>query len=103
MTTAQLQSRLPAVVKLHTADSGKLCRYPGRALGHLLNWITDTRPDGPATIVAAPQPGDEAHRAALWMQIDALVTWPPATLRWCASIPMIPQLRRGTPSAFQPA
>jgi anti-sigma regulatory factor (Ser/Thr protein kinase) len=72
MTTAQVQNCLPAVVTLHTVDPARLCRHPGRALGHFLSWIADTRPDGHATIVAAPQLGDDAHRAALWMQIDAL-------------------------------
>jgi anti-sigma regulatory factor (Ser/Thr protein kinase) len=73
-TMAQLHDRLPSLAGLHTADPGRLCRHPGRVLGHYLGWVADTCPDGPATIVAAPALGNDPHRAALWMHIDALAT-----------------------------
>jgi hypothetical protein len=45
-------------------------------LSHYRSWLADTSPDGrPATIVTAPDPGgDNPHRAALWMHIDAVTT-----------------------------
>jgi anti-sigma regulatory factor (Ser/Thr protein kinase) len=72
---AQLHNRLPTASGLHTTDVGGLYRHPGRVLGHYLGWLADTRPDGAATIVAAPQlDNDNPHRAALWMHVDALIT-----------------------------
>ncbi|MBV8541573.1 MAG: ATP-binding protein [Pseudonocardiales bacterium] len=78
-TTADgLRARLPAadLAGLHTADAGGLYRHPGRVLGRYRDWIADTSPDGgPVTIVAAPDlSGQDAHRAALWMHIDAVTT-----------------------------
>jgi anti-sigma regulatory factor (Ser/Thr protein kinase) len=74
-TAAQLQGRLPTLTGLHTADPGGLYRHPGRVLGHYLSWIGKTSPGEPATIVAAPELGeDDSHRAALWMHIEALTT-----------------------------
>ena len=43
-------------------------------LGHYLNWITKTSAGRPTTIVAAPDPGGDSYRTALWMHIDALTT-----------------------------
>jgi anti-sigma regulatory factor (Ser/Thr protein kinase) len=72
---AQLRNRLATTAGLHTTDVGGLYRYPGRVLGHYLDWIAGTSPNGAATIVAAPQlDNDNPHRAALWMQVDALTT-----------------------------
>lgn len=72
-TAARLRDRLPTLPGLHTIDSGSFYRHPGRVLGHYLSWTTDTSRGQPATIVAAPDPGgDNAHRAALWMHIEAL-------------------------------
>ena len=73
--TAQLHHRVPTMVGLHTTDVERLYRHPGRVLGHYLGWIADTSPDGAATIIAAARlDSDNAHRAALWMHIDALST-----------------------------
>jgi anti-sigma regulatory factor (Ser/Thr protein kinase) len=74
-TAAQLHNRLPTMAGLHTTDVGGLYRHPGRVLGHYLGWIANTSPNGAATIVATPQlDNDNPHRAALWMQVDALIT-----------------------------
>jgi anti-sigma regulatory factor (Ser/Thr protein kinase) len=72
----RLRAQLPTVDGLHSTDSGELYRYPGRVLGQYQDWIIDTSPDGgPVTIIAAPgQGGDDTHRRALWMQIDAVTT-----------------------------
>jgi anti-sigma regulatory factor (Ser/Thr protein kinase) len=75
-TADRLRARLPAVAGLHTTDPAELYRHPGRVLGRYRAWIGDTSPHGePVTIVAAPDPdGGNAHRAALWMHIDAVTT-----------------------------
>jgi anti-sigma regulatory factor (Ser/Thr protein kinase) len=75
-TAAALRVRLPTLAGLHTTDPGELYHHPGRVLGRYRSWITDTNPDGgPVTIVAAPgSGGDDTHRAALWMHIDAVTT-----------------------------
>jgi anti-sigma regulatory factor (Ser/Thr protein kinase) len=67
--------RLATVAGLHTTDPAELYRHPGRVLGRYRAWIGDTSPHGePVTIVAAPDPDGDNHRAALWMHIDALTT-----------------------------
>jgi anti-sigma regulatory factor (Ser/Thr protein kinase) len=72
---ARLRERLPTPAGLHTADPGSLYCHPGRVLSHYLSWIAETSRGKPATIVAAPDPGEnDLHRAALWMHIDALTT-----------------------------
>jgi anti-sigma regulatory factor (Ser/Thr protein kinase) len=76
-TATRLRARVPAehLPGLHTADSDELYRHPGRVLRHYREWIADRRPEGgPATIVAAPTPDGDAHRAALWMHIEAVTT-----------------------------
>lgn len=75
-TAAGLRARLPTVEGLHCIEPGGLYCRPGRVLGYYRAWIADTSPDGdPVTIVAAPDPGgDDRHRAALWMHIDAVTT-----------------------------
>jgi hypothetical protein len=75
-TAAGLRARLPTLTGLHTTDPGELYRHPGRVLSHYRAWIDDTSSDGrSAMIVAAPDPGgDDPHRAALWMHIDAITT-----------------------------
>jgi anti-sigma regulatory factor (Ser/Thr protein kinase) len=75
-TAAGLRARLPTQAGLHTTDPGELYRHPGRVLSHYRSWLAYTSPDGrPATIVTAPDPGgDNPHRAALWMHIDAVTT-----------------------------
>lgn len=75
-TAVGLRARLPTLTGLHTTDPGELYRRPGRVLHHYRAWIADTSPDGrSAMIVAAPDPsGDDPHRAALWMHIDAITT-----------------------------
>ncbi|MFZ0120351.1 MAG: ATP-binding protein [Pseudonocardiaceae bacterium] len=75
-TAERLRARLPAVTGLHTTDPAEVYRHPGRVLGHYRAWIGATSSHGePVTIVAAPdRDGDNAHRAALWMHIDAVTT-----------------------------
>jgi anti-sigma regulatory factor (Ser/Thr protein kinase) len=75
-TAAELRARLPTVTGLHTTDPCELYRHPGRVLSHYRAWIADTNSDGrSAMIVAAPDPGgDDPHRAALWMHIEAITT-----------------------------
>ncbi len=75
-TADRLRIRLSAVAGLHTTDPAELYRHPGRVLGRYRAWIGDMSPHGePVTIVAAPdRDGDNAHRAALWLQIDAVTT-----------------------------
>lgn len=75
-TAAELCARLPTVTGLHTTDPCELYRHPGRVLSHYRAWIADTSSDGrSAMIVAAPDPGgDDPHRAALWMHIEAITT-----------------------------
>ncbi|MGH3826873.1 MAG: ATP-binding protein [Pseudonocardiaceae bacterium] len=73
-----LRSRLPAtdLAGLRTADSGELCRHPGRVLGRYRKWIAELSPNGgPVTIVTAPDlGGGDPHRAMLWLQVDAVTT-----------------------------
>lgn len=70
-----LRNRLSAVAGLHTTDPAELYRHPGRVLGHYRAWIGDSSPHGePVTIVAAPDPDGDNHRAALWMHVDAATT-----------------------------
>ena len=76
-TVVGLRTRLPTLAGLHTIDPGELYRHPGRVLHRYRAWITDTSgSDGhSAMIVAAPDPGgNDPHRAALWMHIDAITT-----------------------------
>ncbi len=75
-TAAGLHAQLPTLTGLHTTDPGELYRHPGRVLNHYRTWIADTSSDDrSAMIVAAPDPGgDDPHRAALWMHIEAITT-----------------------------
>ncbi|MDQ2792024.1 MAG: sensor histidine kinase [Actinomycetota bacterium] len=74
-TADRLRILLPVVAGLHTTDSAELYRHPGRVLSRYRAWIGDTSPNGePVTIVAAPEPDGDDHRAALWMHIDAAAT-----------------------------
>lgn len=75
-TAAGLRAQLPTLTGLHTTDPGELYRHPGRVLNHYRTWIADTSSDDrSAMIVAAPDPGgDDPHRAALWMHIEAITT-----------------------------
>ncbi|MGH3829037.1 MAG: ATP-binding protein [Pseudonocardiaceae bacterium] len=73
-----LRARLPVadLAGLRTADSCELCRHPGRVLGRYRAWIAEMSPEGgPVTIVIAPDlGGEDAHRAVLWMHVDAVTT-----------------------------
>ncbi|MGH3770232.1 MAG: ATP-binding protein [Pseudonocardiaceae bacterium] len=77
-TTDRLRTRLPAedLAGLHTPDASGLYRHPGRVLGRYRAWIAATTPEGGRiTIVTAPDlSSEDAHRAALWMHIDAVTT-----------------------------
>jgi anti-sigma regulatory factor (Ser/Thr protein kinase) len=75
-TAAGLRVRLPTLTGLHTTDPNVLYRHPGRVLSHYRAWIADTSSDDrSAMIVAAPDwGGDDPHRAALWMHIEAITT-----------------------------
>lgn len=74
-TADRLRVQLPDVAGLHTTDPAELYRHPGRVLGRYRAWIGDASPHGePVTIVAAPDPDGDDHRAALWMHIDAVTT-----------------------------
>lgn len=75
-TSAGLRDRLPTLAGLHTIDPAVLYRHPGRVLSYYRSWIGGTTlNDTPATIVAAPNPdGNNAHRAALWMHVEAVTT-----------------------------
>ncbi|MGH3721648.1 MAG: ATP-binding protein [Pseudonocardiaceae bacterium] len=77
-TSDGLRARVPAadLAGLHTADASELYRHPGRVLGRYRDWISATSPEGgPITIVTVPDLGNkDAHRAALWMHIDAVTT-----------------------------
>jgi anti-sigma regulatory factor (Ser/Thr protein kinase) len=74
-TAAKVQSRLPTLAGLHTADAGAVYRRPGRVLAYYAGWVAETSPGEPVTIVAAPDPGgDDPYRAAWWRHIDALTS-----------------------------
>jgi anti-sigma regulatory factor (Ser/Thr protein kinase) len=78
-TADRLRARLPMAAGLRTTDPGELYRHPGRVLARYRAWVADMSANGePVTIVAAPDPdgakGDNTHRVALWMHIDAVTT-----------------------------